>query len=535
MLTAKNTANAAAERFEDALKVAQDRLTFYCTGEARETAATGGIPAQELLSSLCWALCMLSNTAEEAMRTKHAATSGSEQRASDQLGRAQQALSNAERELAAASAERDALREESRQLGTRIRKDGLATRRRQASDAARIVALTEEAQNLQASLRLSESAWAEERRAEHAASAQRECNFQSVIVRLQHEVDALSAAAAESQAAGVANRGAAPQAPANAAASDPALSEELNAARGRVTELQAQCDRGVSLIERLKLRLEKTEKSREVATRRTEELQASLRSAEQKATQQKAKAEAAVAKLQSRSAKSGSEERALADRHASEIRILVEEIDTLEGVCVAQKVAATRAQHATPQWEALTVTEEASAARAASAVASSGTVALLKAALSESQRRLQTTQKALDTAAGDLSDLKSARAAAFAREGVADTKSKVSGDDMAHGVNGAAMDSRQGDSAIAAGRSTRLSTPQNLLAPVPAAETTASADQPMVDSRPRRESSRGILRTPNQPTDGTPMSGLGRLRMDLLSSLRAERSKLERERALLEG
>ena len=64
---------------------------------------------------------------------------------------------------------------------------------------ARIQALNEQSSQLQANIRLSEAAWAEERRAEQAAAAQRERNFQQVIVKLQQELDSLRHGEAFSQ------------------------------------------------------------------------------------------------------------------------------------------------------------------------------------------------------------------------------------------------------------------------------------------------------------------------------------------------
>ena len=163
---AKAASESAVERFKEAAKVAQDRLSHFSTESAREATAGGGLPAQEALASLSWVACMLLSTAEEALRSRQALAAADKQCVCDQLERAQLSLSQSRQDQEALRTERDALREESKQLGSRVRKDGLTTRQRQAKDAARIFALTEQTTQLQASLRLSESAWAEERRAE---------------------------------------------------------------------------------------------------------------------------------------------------------------------------------------------------------------------------------------------------------------------------------------------------------------------------------------------------------------------------------
>ena len=67
----------------------------------------------------------------------------------DQLERANLHVINAASEMEAAIAERNAAQRELSQLGSRIRNDGLAARQRQAKDAARVQALTEQASQLQ--------------------------------------------------------------------------------------------------------------------------------------------------------------------------------------------------------------------------------------------------------------------------------------------------------------------------------------------------------------------------------------------------
>ena len=291
-------AEAATVRFREAAATAQERLDKARLQSSQDAVAGGGLPAQEAVSSLSWVAAMLLSTGEEALRAKHTQAAASERRAVDQLERAQLELASAHQGLDDVVGERESLRKEAAALGSRVRKEGLSTRQRQAKDAARIQQLTDQATQLQANLRLSESAWAEERRAEQAAGAQRERNFQAVILRLQQEVDSMAPAAAAAAAAGLAplqtggkdgkaspavdRAGSAAKAAQEAAtAAAAASSDEAAALRGRVTELQAQCDRGVALIERLKLRMQQQEKDKETQGRREGELHAHLRVAQQ--------------------------------------------------------------------------------------------------------------------------------------------------------------------------------------------------------------------------------------------------------------
>ena len=113
-----------------------------------------------------------------------------------------------------------------------------------------------------------------------------------------------------------------------------ATTEELASARARVTELQAQSDRGVALIERLKLRLEKQEKDKETQSRRERELQANLREAQQQVAhvQQQLRQRPSATQQQSRSGggPAGIGEHALRTRHESEMKVLVSEMDALQ-------------------------------------------------------------------------------------------------------------------------------------------------------------------------------------------------------------
>ena len=104
-----------------------------------------------------------------------------------------------------------------------------------------------------------------------AAVAQRERNFQSAVVRLQHVVDALGPSAEVAKGSPGTNSESSPDHPkaatavvADVAAPAATATGELAFALVRIAELQAQCDRGVALIERLKARLARQEKDREV-------------------------------------------------------------------------------------------------------------------------------------------------------------------------------------------------------------------------------------------------------------------------------
>lgn len=524
-----NSRMEALHRFEEAAALTRDRLSHFRSDVARDAVASGGLPAQEALSSLCWASCVLLSSAEEALQTKQAKVAADNQRASDQLERAQLSCTQSLRDLESVAAERDALRQEVQHLAGRVRKDGLTTRQRQAKDAARIQGLSEQLNQLQASLRLSESAWAEERRAEQAAGAQRERNFQSVIVRLQHELEAVTPAAPAAAAtahtpAGAAGMLAAPphagtggSAAATAAAEEAAAmaaagvrAEELVAARGRIVELQAQCDRGVSLIERLKLRLESQEKGREAQMRKESELQASLRVAQQQAAQ---------AQRQEREggASAASDERALRTRHASEIKSLTVKMEALEAEAAqhaAQAEEASRKLRALDQRasEAEKAQSEAEAragsaiedAEAAAQKASNGREQLLKAALCESQRRLQATQKALDAAVAELT-WRRPTSGAYTAAATVDVSEPGDHNTMSHRAASPRSVSNAIDSAVTA------LPPQATPAPT-GSNGSVGAEPPSTGQRP----------------------GIGRLRGQLLDSLRAERSKLERERTLLE-
>ena len=308
MATTSAAAEEARSRLHDAAALAQERIAKVRSAETQAAIGGGGLPAQEAVSSLSWVACMLLSTSEEALRKQQVLATAENHRLNDQLERLQRALASSQQGLEGAVAERDQLQKEVAALGSRIRKEGLTARQRQAKDAAKIQQLTERTEQQQANLRLSESAWAEERRAEQAAGTQRERNMQAVIVKLQQEVDAIGPltpranGTSEPATAHLPSEGSPPRstgrggtpgahAKAVAVAAASASAEEAAALRARVSELQMQCDRGVALIERLKGRLQQQEREREGWQRREGELCGQVRVAQQReaAAQQQAR------------------------------------------------------------------------------------------------------------------------------------------------------------------------------------------------------------------------------------------------------
>ena len=114
-LTATSLSNASSEattRFREAAKLAQERLAKVRDPSTLDSVAAGGLPAQEILSSISWVAAMLLTTAEEALRAKHAWVLTNERLAADQIERVQHSLSTAQQAADDAAAERDSLRKE---------------------------------------------------------------------------------------------------------------------------------------------------------------------------------------------------------------------------------------------------------------------------------------------------------------------------------------------------------------------------------------------------------------------------------------
>ena len=420
--TLQRTAEEASARFRETAKLANGKLDSIRNGEPSSS--------EETLASLQWIACMLLNTGEEALKAKTALARANEQHANDQLERATQSVQNAQQTMETAVAERDAAAKELGSLGSRIRKDGLGARQRQAKDAARLQALAEQNAQLQANFRLSEAAWAEERRAEQAAAAQRERNFQQVIMRLQQEVDARGP---DGRPEGRPSRDGAASMKQRADAAEEratASANEAVALRSRVAELQSQTDRGVALIEKLKARLQQAEKDREAQARRDRDLTNQVTSLKEQLRTSAVQAQEAAVLHEKQVNKLRRESGAKAkDRYDEDLRVVGEELDAAQALAKAADKRATNAavsqlamSHKLAAAEELAAAAEKArqvaetraaqleAAQQASTqqatTASSGAIALLKAALTESQRKLVILQKAFDAQATELGSLR---------------------------------------------------------------------------------------------------------------------------------
>ena len=148
------------------------------------------------------------------------------------------------------------------------RKAALEARQQRTRDATRLQELQSQVKQMASTHRLAEAAWQEERRADQAASTQREKNFQKAIVRLQRDLEAARAAhdaQAKSNGGGGAAAGSS-SSPAGSSlehsewvpvqfASPPLAAADAAALRRRVEELEERCAQGVQLIEMLKARL----------------------------------------------------------------------------------------------------------------------------------------------------------------------------------------------------------------------------------------------------------------------------------------
>ena len=254
--------------------------------------------------------------------------------------------------------ERETLRKEAAALGSKVRKEGLSARQRQAKDAARTQQLTEQNTQLQTNLRLSESAWAEERRMRRrpprsagVTSRRSSCVCSRRWTRWRPPPlpppprvcrPSRPATASHQQRIG---QGPGQGRAGGGNAATAASGEEAAALRGRNAELQAQCDRGVALVERLKLRLQQQEKDKEAQQRREGELHAHLRVAQQQsasAQQEASRLKGQVAHYKEKEkererdgAQKGkkelqSAERSMRIRHESEMKVLVSEVDALQ-------------------------------------------------------------------------------------------------------------------------------------------------------------------------------------------------------------
>ena len=539
-------AEEASQRYRETATMANERLE-----KAREGAVALSPAALEVIGTLQWVACMLINTAEEALKAKTTLARANEQHSADQLERASASVLQAQKTTEAAVAERDSVQKEMAALGGRIRKDGLSARQRQAKDAARLQALTEQATQLQANIRLSEATWAEERRAEQAAAGQRERNFQQVIVRLQQELDALKQDEASSQ-----------QETASANANAAANEEELFSLRTRVAELQSQTDHGVALIERLKARLQHGEKERAELQKRegtASALTAGLREQLRTASAEAMEAKDQLTRLR---AKTKTETPKLKERHEAELQLLSAELDaTTAQVKAADERSRTSAVTALAATHKLHAAEEAQRAAEAKAAelertqagwdtqqrSSAGAVALLRAALSESQKKLSGVTRALEQAQAELAVLRdgcytmlpppSSSSSSQGNGGglpyTAAEGDALNGGSAVHAMNGGGAGGGAGGG-VGGGSAivpTACATPKvHFSMGVTPSEVTP---QTMGGPLPPGALAPSAAEAGSSPAEEHAMRGLGRLRASLLDSLRAERSKLERERAML--
>ena len=130
------------------------------------------------LVRMSWLCTMLLNTSEEALRAKHALMRAREQHIADQL---QASQTDAAEERSAAEVlrrDRQALEQNMAELGSKQRRQAMEGQQQRTRDGSRLQTLQEQLRQLQTSARLAEAAWKEERRAEIAASSQRERNVQ---------------------------------------------------------------------------------------------------------------------------------------------------------------------------------------------------------------------------------------------------------------------------------------------------------------------------------------------------------------------
>ena len=178
------------------------------------------------------------------------------------------AAAGAAASLKAAEADAAAKRKSLGEVEGKGRKAALEARQQRTRDATRLQELQSQVKQMASTHRLAEAAWQEERRADQAASTQREKNFQKAIVRLQRDLEAARAAydAQAKSNGGAAAAAGSSSSPAGSSlehsewvpvqfASPPLAAADAAALRRRVEELEERCAQGVQLIEMLKARL----------------------------------------------------------------------------------------------------------------------------------------------------------------------------------------------------------------------------------------------------------------------------------------
>ena len=172
----KNKAIAAVERFKETASLVSERLGRLKSGE-------DVAKPEEAVARLSYLAHLLLSTADEALVAKHTLMREQEQASSDEVGRLSVACTAAGEATRAAEAERDAATEQLKVLLAKTRKEQVTSRQRAAKDASRIQDLSREVEQLSSTLKVAEAAWTEERRADHAASSQRERNLNAAVVR----------------------------------------------------------------------------------------------------------------------------------------------------------------------------------------------------------------------------------------------------------------------------------------------------------------------------------------------------------------
>lgn len=166
----------AVSRYYETAQLAKERLESCRRSENPSEAA----------AKLSWISCMLLSTGEEVFKAKAGVERANAQQMADGLRRWELSSDEARREAAEAVAERDRLKEQLASTVSKQRREQIDAKNKIGRESARAVALEQQLAQLQANLKLSESAWVEKRRAEQAAATQREVRAARCIARPAH-------------------------------------------------------------------------------------------------------------------------------------------------------------------------------------------------------------------------------------------------------------------------------------------------------------------------------------------------------------
>ena len=252
----------ASARFDETVELVRSRLK-----EISGSVGQRNPDEYERLQRISWATTMLLNTSEEALRARGGAARAAAQQAKARAKELEAAAAGAAASLKAAEADAAAKRKSLGEVEGKGRKAALEARQQRTRDATRLQELQSQVKQMASTHRLAEAAWQEERRADQAASTQREKNFQKAIVRLQRDLEAARAAYdAQAKSNGGGAAAGSSSSPAGSSlehsewvpvqfASPPLASADAAALRRRVEELEERCAQGVQLIEMLKARL----------------------------------------------------------------------------------------------------------------------------------------------------------------------------------------------------------------------------------------------------------------------------------------